>query len=76
MKRILIISMMILSLALSGCTGGKARELYETAELEELQNSHDHAARLYQKILDKYPASEYAVKARERLAAIKNRKTH
>ena len=74
MKRKLIIIMMVFALASSGCTVGKAKELYETAKLEELQNSHDHAAKLYRKILDKYPDSEYAAKARERLAAIKEKK--
>ncbi len=73
MKHFLITVLLVLSLALSGCTDGKAKELFETAEFEELQNSYDHAEKLYQKILDKYPDSEYASKARSKLDSLKKR---
>ncbi|MGA1870420.1 MAG: tetratricopeptide repeat protein [bacterium] len=67
MKRIILLIMIFLALTVSGCTGGGAEELFETARFEELQNSHDHAKKLYQEIIDKYPESDYAKKARERL---------
>jgi len=41
--------------------------MYQTAELEEIQNSHEHARTLYQEIIDKHPKSEYAEKAKKRL---------
>jgi outer membrane protein assembly factor BamD (BamD/ComL family) len=59
-------------LALSlGCSGNKAADLFETAKLEELQNNPIHAIELYEEILRKYPKSEFAPKARQRLAVIK-----
>lgn len=71
MKGIIFATILILSLVLSGCSGGKAEELFETAKLEELQNAQDHAIKLYQEIVDKYPDSEYAQRAKERLSALK-----
>jgi len=59
-----------LSIVLSGCSD-KAEELFETAKLEELQNAEDHAMQLYREIVEKYPESEYAQKAKERLSAMK-----
>ncbi len=58
-----------LALALAGC-GDKAKDLYETAQLEERQYNTDHAGQLYRQILDQYPDSPYAAKARERLAEL------
>lgn len=72
LKRLLILLLVLCALILGGC-GNQAREWYETAELEELQNSHDHARRLYEKILTEYPDSEYAAKARSRLDAMGSR---
>ena len=67
MKRIILVLMIIIGLAVSGCSDNKAQELFETAKLEELQNSHEHAKKLYQEIIDKYPESDYAQKAKDRL---------
>jgi outer membrane protein assembly factor BamD (BamD/ComL family) len=71
MKKALMIMIMVFSLALSGCSGQKAEELFETAQFEELQKNQKHARQLYQEIIDKYPKSEYAKKAEERLAALR-----
>jgi len=71
MKGIILVLILSLSLVLSGCSGDKAKELFETAKLEELQNAQDHAGKLYQEIVDKYPESEYAQRAKERLSALK-----
>jgi TolA-binding protein len=60
-----------LALALFGC-GDKAKELFDTAQFEELQYNAAHAQLLYRQIVDQYPASPYAVQARERLAALKS----
>ena len=70
MKGIIPVLIVTLLLSLAGCAGDIAEELYETAKLEELQNARDHAIKLYQEILEKHPDSEYAPKARERLAAL------
>ena len=68
-KRVLLFLCVVL--ALTACSGNGAKELFETAELEELQNATDHATKLYQEIVEKYPESEYAKKAQERLSALK-----
>jgi TolA-binding protein len=41
--------------------------LYNNAQFEELQNNQEHARELYEEIIRKYPESEFASKARERL---------
>ena len=74
MKIRLIVLFLLLALALPGCSGQKTKELFDTAKLEELQNAPDHAMKLYQELLDKYPESEYAPKAKERLSALKEKK--
>ena len=70
MKKLFSILVLLLCLMLAGCTD-KAEELYETAKLEELQNNPDHARKLYREIVEDYPQSEYADKARDRLSALK-----
>ena len=65
---------MSVALTLTACSGNNAEELFETAKLEELQNAPDHARELYQEIVDKYPESDYAKKAKERLSAMKGAK--
>ncbi len=63
-------SMMILTTGLMCCSADKASELFETAQFEELQNNNDHARQIYQDIIIKYPKSDIAIKADERLSAI------
>ena len=74
MKVRFIVLFLLLALVLPGCSGHKAEELFETAKLEELQNAPEHAIKLYQELVDKYPESEYAPKAKERLSALKENK--
>ncbi|MDY6837318.1 MAG: lipoprotein [Thermodesulfobacteriota bacterium] len=62
------------ALALSGCTGNKAEELFDTARLEELQHNEEHAKKLYQEIVANYPDSEYARNARDRLSEMEQDK--
>ncbi|MBN2035026.1 MAG: hypothetical protein JW836_17305 [Deltaproteobacteria bacterium] len=73
MKRVILVFFTILVLAMSSCSGKKAQETYETARFEELQKNYVHARELYEKILAKYPDSEYAKKARERLKALEGK---
>lgn len=63
-----------LGLALAACSRDGAKELYETAQLEELQNNPAHARELYREILKSHPESEHAVKAKERLDALEGRR--
>jgi outer membrane protein assembly factor BamD (BamD/ComL family) len=61
----------VIVLAFSACAGGKAKELFETASFEEVQNNKQHARELYEGIATKYPNSEYAQKAKQRLSRLK-----
>jgi len=71
MKKRMLVIMIIAAIALLSCSGDNASELFETAKFEELQNNKKHAVQLYEDIIKKYPQSEYAVKAKERLSALK-----
>ena len=66
MKKVIVIIMCVLALSAMGCSDG-GKELFETAQLEELQNSHKHAKELYREIIAKHPDSKYATMAEERL---------
>jgi outer membrane protein assembly factor BamD (BamD/ComL family) len=57
----------LLILTVGGCTSDNAQALFDTAQLEERQNNPKHAKELYQEIITKYPKSEHARKAEERL---------
>ncbi len=74
MKRFILVLVMIAALSIAGCSGSNAKELFETAQLEELQNNPDHAIKLYREIMEKDPESEYAGKARKRLDALEQAK--
>ena len=69
MRRFTILLLLAI-LTMSGCTADKGKELFETAQFEEKQHNREHAAQLYQEIVDKYPSSAYAGEARKRLAEI------
>lgn len=69
---VIIMITWLVFLPLMGCTEDKAKELFETAKLEELQNSPDQARQLYQEIIKAYPDSEYAERARGRLSALRD----
>jgi len=71
MKKRMLVIMIIAAIALLSCSGDNASELFETAKFEELQNNRKHAVQLYEDIIKKYPQSEYADKAKERLSALK-----
>lgn len=71
MKRLCLIALLLAAAALlPACSDQKAQEWYDTAQLEELQNSPDRARELYQQIIAEYPNNSLAEKAAERLAAI------
>ncbi len=71
MKRFCASILIMLALFVSGCSSDKAAELYDTAQFEEKQNNPDHASKLYEEILKKYPDSTFAKKAEERLLRIR-----
>ena len=67
---------LLATVMLAGCSSGdkKAAELLDTAGFEEKQNNFEHAAKLYDEILKKYPGSQAAKDAATRLDALKVRK--
>ena len=70
-------SIMLMTLALlAGCASGEkqAAELLETARFEEKQSNLEHAAKLYDEILRKYPSSPAAKDAAARMAEIRQQK--
>ncbi len=69
-RYVVLLTMFVVFLVFSACSGNNAEELYKTAQFEELQNNQEHAAELYQEIIDKYPENEFALKAKERLSGI------
>jgi outer membrane protein assembly factor BamD (BamD/ComL family) len=52
-----------------GC-GDKAKDLFDTAQLEEKRFNNPHATKLYRQIVEQYPDSPYADQAKTRLAEL------
>jgi len=73
MQRVILLVLMLWALGFSGCAGDKGKELFETAQFEEKQHNLEHAKKLYGEIAQRYPGSEYARKAEDRLAALKEK---
>lgn len=69
MKRRIILGLALTCL-LGACTGDKSKELFETAQFEEKQNNREHARKLYQELLTKYPSSPLVKQAEERLTTL------
>ena len=63
-------AVILLSLAVAGCSVDKAKELLETAQFEERQMNVPHAKQLYEEVIRLYPSSREAQTARERLAKL------
>lgn len=61
-------------LAAAGCAGEKGKEQLETARFEEKQHNLEHAVKLYEEIVTKYPGTPAAVEAEKRLAELKKGK--
>ena len=61
-----------MALLSSGCTSGDtaAAQLLETGRFEEKQNNREHAVKLYQEIVSKYPSTPAAREADERLKVL------
>lgn len=57
----------ILLLVLLCACSDPAKEKFETAQFEEQQFNKPHAVELYREIINDYPDSSYAPKARQRL---------
>ena len=69
----IIFLILAIALLLPACAGNNASELFETAKFEELQNNRQHAIQLYEQIIVRYPSSDYALKAKERIDLLKKK---
>ncbi|MBT1072361.1 hypothetical protein [Pelotalea chapellei] len=68
-----LVSLFILCLLAVGCSSDKkATELLDTARFEEKQNNREHATKLYEEIINKYPSSSAAATAKARLSELKH----
>jgi TolA-binding protein len=67
-------AMLLIGLVVAGCSGDKGKELFETAQFEEKQNNREHAGKLYEEIIAKYPDSAFAKQAQARLAELKTKR--
>ena len=63
----------VLLVVLTAC-GEDPQQLFETATFEEQQHNQAHAKELYERILRDYGESPIALKAEERLKALKKEK--
>ena len=66
MRKFLAISFLLL---LIGCAD-KAKDLFDTAQLEEKQNNRPHATKLYREIVEEHANSPYGNQAKARLAEL------
>ena len=67
MRRLIIVC--ALAAVISGC-GDTAKDLYDTAQLEEKQFNKPHATKLYRQIIEEHADSPYANQAKSRLAEL------
>jgi len=68
----LCITMLLLAGFIAGCSSGEktAAELLQTARFEEKQSNLEHASKLYNEILKKYPTTPAAKDAAARIAEL------
>jgi outer membrane protein assembly factor BamD (BamD/ComL family) len=71
MKKVILPLTTALLMALAACSGDQGKQQLETAQFEEKQNNREHAAKLYEEVIRKYPGSPNAKTAQERLDALK-----
>ena len=73
MRKLLLLVCCLFVIAACNSGGGGAQQL-ETAQFEEKQNNKEHAIKLYEEVVSKYPGSPNAITAQERLNALKGAK--
>lgn len=74
MRIITVVFMLAVFAAFPACSGTGGKELFDTAKFEEVQNNKEHARELYEEVVKKYPKSEYARQAEERLKELKEKR--
>lgn len=71
MKKYILILLAVCCTALTACSGDQGKQQLETAQFEEKQNNREHAIKLYEEVVTKYPGSPNAKAARDRLNVLK-----
>jgi outer membrane protein assembly factor BamD (BamD/ComL family) len=74
MKKCILILLAVFCTALTACSGDQGKQQLETAQFEEKQNNREHAIKLYEEVVTKYPGSPNAKTAQDRLNALKGGK--
>ncbi|MDD5285382.1 MAG: hypothetical protein PHD54_05950 [Desulfuromonadaceae bacterium] len=74
MKRYVLILLAVCCTTLTACPGDQGKQQLETAQFEEKQNNREHAIKLYEEVVTKYPGSPNAKSAQERLNLLKGGK--
>ena len=74
MRQAVAMLLVLATLMTGGCAGEKGKDLFDTAQFEEKQGNRPHAVQLYEEIVKKYPGSELAKKAADRLSVLKGEK--
>ena len=69
LKKWMSVMVWMLVVGLSGC-GEDPKQLFETAQFEEKQNNQAHARELYERVIQTSPDSEWAKRAKARLAEL------
>jgi len=74
MKKYVLILLAVCCTALAACSSNQGKEQLETAQFEEKQNNKEHAVKLYEEVIAKYPGSPNAKLAQDRLNTLKTGK--
>jgi len=74
MKKYILILLTVCCTALTSCSGDQGKQQLETAQFEEKQNNKEHAIKLYEEVISKFPGTSNAKTAQERLNALKGGK--
>jgi TolA-binding protein len=61
-------------MAFTACTGDQGKQQLETGQFEEKQNNREHAIKLYEEVVTRYPGTPNAKTAQERLNLLKGSK--
>jgi outer membrane protein assembly factor BamD (BamD/ComL family) len=74
MKKYVLILLTVCCTALTACSSDHGKLQLETAQFEEKQYNKEHAMKLYEEVITKYPGSPNAKIAQNRLDALKGSK--
>jgi protein involved in sex pheromone biosynthesis len=70
-KYVLILLLAVGCMALGACSNNQGKQQLETAQFEEKQNNREHAIKLYEEVVTKYPGSPNAKRAQDRLIVLR-----